>query len=127
MSDAKVYYESDRLCPNEACGHPVGWHGADTAGCSSIGVGGWCSCAVIHPDHPEVIEDSGDDHWDCGVCRRPLEVRVIHADEPVLHDGCDCTGPAGWHCPGEESQHWTIGDDPDGECGHCGMRPSDAA
>lgn len=36
---------------------------------------------------------------------------------------CGCSGPVGWHCPGEESQHWAKGDTLDSECGHCGSDP----
>lgn len=124
MSDVTIFYDSPTLCPNEVCGHPWGWHGADTAGCSSIGAGDWCSCAAIDPNHPH-IPDEIDDALECRVCRRPLDVVLVHADEPPIREDCGCSGPPGWHCPGEESEHWTSGDDPDGECGHCGSRPSE--
>lgn len=37
---------------------------------------------------------------------------------------CQCDGPEGWHCTGEDATHWA---DTDGvTCGHCGFAP-DAA
>ena len=46
--------------------------------------------------------------------------------EIVWTSRCQCSGPAGWHCPGEDSQHWSKGDAIDGECGHCGWQPDEA-
>jgi hypothetical protein len=42
-----------------------------------------------------------------------------HPDDPD-ELVCGCVGPEGWHCPGEESEHWA---DSFGGCGHCGWTP----
>lgn len=39
---------------------------------------------------------------------------------PPVRD-CECDGPPGWHCEGEDATHWP---DTDGvTCGYCGWAP----
>lgn len=63
--------------------------------------------------HPDGLESSGGPS---GETHRPGPAYLT----------CACAGPPGWHCPGEDSEHWAKTDDPDAECGHCGSRPSEA-
>lgn len=116
MSEATVYYESSVDCPG--CGHRRGFHGFDTNGCSYMGAGGWCQCDIAFADHPIVVDP--DDDTTCRVCRRDLDVRLVHGGD------CECVGPMGWHCPSEGAEHWASGDDPSSECGYCGSLPVEA-
>lgn len=72
-----------------------------------------------HVPSPEV--DGETSEASCTVCGEHVDLRWVHGTEAVaLEDGCECSGPPGWHCPGEDSQHWAT---PTGECGHCGWAP----
>ena len=52
-----------------------------------------------------------------------LEPLVFDPQHPSDAE-CYCVGAPGWHCPGEDSQHWAkFLDDPKSECGHCGGSP----
>lgn len=116
MSDVTIFYETDALCSE--CSHSRGWHGVDTNGCSYLGTAGWCRCLVpFFTDHP--ITPDEDDPTTCLVCRRDLDMRLVHGSD----GDCSCSGPDGWHCPGEHSEHWAQGDEPDADCGYCGSRP----
>jgi len=82
-------------------------------GCANDGEPGYCLGAGIG-----AMQDSDDElYCHCGHV-------VVMVETPME---CGCSGPDGWHCGGEDSQHWAAGDDPDAECGHCGLRPSDVA
>lgn len=90
--------------------HALGM-GIDCEGCANDGEPGYCRGP--RPSTDQAMDDGIVCH--CG-----------HRIVPVIYlDACGCSGPDGWHCPGEESQHWAKGEEPDAECGHCGDRPSD--
>jgi hypothetical protein len=49
-----------------------------------------------------------------------IETGVFDPMHPAESE-CFCVGPEGWHCPGEDSEHWA---DTDGvTCGFCGCGP----
>lgn len=96
------------------------------------------------PFHVEHLEDSAA-VYDSYVARFTMyypeerlaraAARALQAAAAVGHDElvttyellrdrpCECSGPRGWHCEGEDSQHWAKGEDPTAECGHCGWSP----
>ena len=80
-------------------------------GCSNDGEDGYCMGAGIGP----VQDDEAELYCHCGHT-------VVMVELPIE---CACDGPAGWHCPGEESQHWAERQVIDSPCGHCGGDPAD--
>ena len=84
---------------------------ADCEGCANDGEPGYC----LGPRPSVEMQDGVDGEVFCHCGHRIVAVAFE----------CGCVGPPGWHCVGEDSQHWSKGDDPDAECGHCGMRPSE--
>jgi hypothetical protein len=81
-------------------------------GCANDGEEGYCRGAGI------ADEQDGDEL----ICHCGHTVVMVEA--PLE---CACTGPDGWHCPGEESQHWAESDRADSLCGHCGGEPEAVA
>lgn len=64
-----------------------------------------------------------------------VEAGPVFFYDPMHPDNldCGCVGPEGWHCPGEDSEHWAKSSTPpeggtvlDIECGHCGFAPGDS-
>lgn len=86
--------------------HALG-RSVECEGCANDGEPGYCKGPSPSPMQPV------DDEIVCN-CGHAI---LLSLDE------CQCAGPAGWHCPGEDSQHWAKGEEPDSECGHCGETP----
>lgn len=62
------------------------------------------------------VQDDPEELWcHCG--------HVVVMVEPPRE--CECDGPDGWHCEGEDSQHWAELDG--ATCGHCGWAPDPVA
>jgi len=80
-------------------------------GCANDGEAGYCRGAGIDPYQPSPVEL----YCHCGHT-------VVMVELP---SGCECDGPEGWHCPGEDSLHWAEWQRPDSPCGHCGGDPAD--
>ncbi len=79
-------------------------------GCANDGEPGYCDGAGIADD-----QDDPSELWcHCGHA-------VVMVELPLA---CECDGPNGWHCPGEESQHWAEAPRrADSSCGYCGSDP----
>lgn len=78
---------------------------------------------TTHIINPDLDADTGE--ATCIECGEHIDLLWVHGSEAVRLSEleCQCSGPEGWHCEGEDAQHWAKTEDPKAECGYCGWIP----
>lgn len=80
----------------------------------------WDTVARLVEAHAEQLVLSVEEE-----CGEVVSDKLIWDPQHPFDPDCACDGPVGWHCPGEESQHWAERQTADSPCGHCGGSPED--